>query len=143
MPRKFGLRRKSITPFAKAVEKLDRAVSNLVRQHYEPLGCFTCNWAGAWKEADCGHFRRRECMSTRFDLRNLGLQSKNCNRFEGGRSYEMAKKLDEIWGKGTAELMERRARTIKQWEIKHLEQLTTAARLGWLPYLQLYNELHP
>jgi len=82
-------------------------------------------------------------MSTRFDLRNLGLQSKNCNRFEGGRSYEMAKKLDEIWGKGTAELMERRARTIKQWEIKHLEQLTTAARLGWLPYLQLYNELHP
>jgi hypothetical protein len=56
-------------------------------------------------------------------------------------SYEMGRKLDEIWGLGTAVRMDRESRIIKQWEIKELEQLKSAAKLGWLPYLQLYAEL--
>lgn len=102
MKRHFGLRRHATTPQAKAITKLDTAVSILVREHYQKLGCFTCGRMGEVKDMDCGHFRRREKKSTRFDLRNLGIQCRKCNRFDGGRSYEFAQKLDEIWGKGTA-----------------------------------------
>ena len=71
------------------------------------------------------------------------LQGKKCNRFEGDRSYEFGLKLDEIWGKGTAALMQKLSRQVRQWEVIHLEQLTSAAKLGWLAYLQIYKELTP
>jgi hypothetical protein len=141
MKRQFGLHSHATTPFSKAVRNLDDAVSKLVRQHYESLGCFTCPHIATWNNMDCGHFRRRECMNTRFNLYNLGNQCRSCNRFNGGMSYEMGRKLDEIWGLGTAVRMDRESRIIKQWEIKELEQLKSAAKLGWLPYLQLYAEL--
>lgn len=141
MNRSFGLRRAAQTPQAKAIAKLDKALSELVRSHYEPIGCFTCNWVGPWKTGDCGHFRRREKMSTRFHPKNLGLQCKKCNRFDGGRSYEFGLKLDEVWGKGTAERMNVISHSLKNWDVKELEQLTGAAKLGWLPYLQVYEEL--
>lgn len=136
-----GIHRHGSTPQSKAIRYLDEAVSILVRQHYEQLGCFTCGRLIPWKEADCGHFRRRECMSTRFDLRNLGLQCKKCNRFDGGRSYEFGKKLDQVWGIRTADLMELRSYRTVQWEVKELEQLRGAAKHSWLAYLTLYAEL--
>jgi hypothetical protein len=120
---------------------LDEALSILVRQHYEQLGCFTCGRLIPWRDADCGHFRRREHMSTRFDLRNLGFQCKKCNRFDGGLSYEFGKKLDEIWGPGTAEEMDRLFKHTVQWDVRELEQLRGAAKHSWLAYLTLYSEL--
>lgn len=139
--RKFGLRRTANTEQAKAIEKLDRSFSILIRSHYEPIGCFTCNWAGAWKDADNGHFRRRELKSTRFDPRNCGLQCRKCNRFDGGRSYEFGIMLDKIWGKGTAEKINKKSHETKQWQVGELEQLISAAKIGWLSYLQVYEEL--
>lgn len=141
MTRTKGLRRRSKTPFAKTVARLDIALSNLTRQHYEKLGCCTCNWFGPYKEADCGHFRRRECMSTRFDPRNVMLQCKKCNRFNGGRPYEFGREIDHIWGKGTAEKLFKKSHGTKKWEIKELEQLIGAAKQSWLAYLTLYTEL--
>lgn len=143
MIRKFGLRKAATNPQAKAISKLDKAFSELVRQHYEKLGCFTCGVLHPWKEMDNGHFRRRECKNTRFDPRNVGIQCKKCNRFDGGRSYEMGKKLDELWGEGTAAEMQIKARIAKNWDVKELEQLIGAAKLGWIPYLQLYREINP
>jgi len=49
-------------------------------------------------EADAGHFRRRECMSTRFDLWNLIMQARKCNRFDGGRLYETSLAIDKLSG---------------------------------------------
>lgn len=142
MNRKFGLRRHADTPQAKAIDKLDKVLSVLVRTHYLLLGCFTCGREMAdITEGDCGHFRRRELKSTRFDLRNLGLQCRKCNRFDGGRSFEFGKKLDEIWGTGTADRMYALSQKERRWEIGELEQLGSAARIGWLAYFQTYDEL--
>jgi hypothetical protein len=80
-------------------------------------------------------------MNTRFDLRNLAKQCLDCNRFQAGRTYEFARYLNRLWGPGTAELMEKKSRVSKLWDIKELEQLRSAAKLGWLPYLQLYREI--
>ena len=142
MRRKFGQRRHADTPLAKAIAKLDAVLSVLVRTHYIEIGCFTCGrQMREITEGDCGHFRRRECMSTRFDVRNLGLQCKKCNRFAGGRPYEFGLKLDEIWGNGTARQMFDESRRIKRWEVGELEQLTSAAKIGWLAYAHLYAAL--
>lgn len=141
MKRKFGLNRHSKTPQAKAMAKLDKSLSVLVRTHYEPMGCFTCPTVRPYKIMDCGHFRRRELKATRFDLRNVGNQCPKCNRFDGGRPYEFARKLDEIWGEGTANEMFEKSREIKQWEVVDLELLNDAVKKGWLVYLQVYEDL--
>lgn len=141
MSRTFGLRRKSVTPQAKAIDKLDRAVSILVRDHYQTLGCFTCGRMVEVKESDCGHFRRRELKNTRFLLSNLGLQCRRCNRFDGGRAYEFSKKIDELWGKGTADRVDKLSRKTKNWDVIDLETLYDAARKGWPVYLQMYDYL--
>jgi hypothetical protein len=64
-----------------------------------------------------------------------------CNRFEGGRPYEFGIAIDKRWGKGTAARLYKLSQTTKQWEIKELEQLTSAARHSYLAYTQLYDEL--
>lgn len=140
--RKFGLRRKSITEQAKAEDKLDKAFSSLIRTHYLSTGeCATCGRPiFDIKEADCGHFRRRECMNTRYNPRNAALQCRKCNRFEGGRTYEMGRFLDKVWGTGTAEKMEKESRKIKNWDVKDLQFLTDATQ-GWLTYLHAYDSL--
>lgn len=127
-----GIHRHGSTPQSIAIRYVDADLSKLVRKHYWQLGCFTCGVFKGWKEMDCGHFRRRERMSTRSDLRNIGEQCPKCNRFDGGRSYEFGKKLDEIWGPGTADLMGRTSRRTVQWDVKELEQLRGATRLACL-----------
>jgi len=139
--RKFGLRRTANTEQAKAIRKLDIALSKLVREHYQKLGCFTCGRMGEISEMDCGHFRRRELKATRFDLRNMGIQCRKCNRFEGGRPYEFARKINEIWGMGTAEELFLLSSGVKQWHPITLGTLTDAAKKGWLVYLQTYKDL--
>ena len=50
-----------------------------------------------------GHFLSRRFESTRFDEKNVHGQCQKCNRFEYGNQYEHGKRIDEIYGKGTAD----------------------------------------
>jgi hypothetical protein len=63
------------------------------------------------------------------------------NRFEGGKPYEFALAIDERFGKGTAAKLFKLSKTIKQWEIGELEQLTSAAKHSYLAYTTLYDQL--
>ena len=51
--------------------------------------------------------------------------------------------IDRKYVKGTAALLYKESKKIKQWEIKELEQLLAAAKMGYPVYVQLYNELCP
>lgn len=125
------------TERAKAIRKLDTALSILIR-----AGQSTCASCGRiTTELDAGHFRRRECMATRFDYRNLRAQCRKCNRFEGGRPYELGLAIDEAWGKGTAQKLFQLSKTIKQWELDELEQLESAAKHSFLAYRMVYDQL--
>jgi hypothetical protein len=44
-------------------------------------------------------------------------------------------------GKGTAAELYRLSKQTKQWEVKHLEQLIAAAKMGYPVYKQLYEEI--
>ena len=136
MKRKFGLNKHGKSEKSKAISKLDIALSVLIRSRYKQ--CATCGSGG---ELDCGHFRRRECMATRFDYKNVAGQCKKDNRFSGGLPFEFGLFIDKTWGKGTAKFLYERSKEIWQWEINELEQLTSAAKHSWLAYTQLYDEI--
>lgn len=138
MKHKFSsLNRSGKSEKSKAIHKLDVALSNLIRSTDEV--CATC---GKPHEVyDCGHFRRRECMATRFDYRNVAKQGQKENRFEGGKPYEFGLYIDRKWGRGTAKKLYRLSKKIWQWEISELEQLADAARHSFMAYRQVYDTL--
>lgn len=135
MKRKFGLNKHGKSEKQKAVHKLDTALSTLIRSNGE--ACATC---GQQHDVyDCGHFRRREYMSTRFDYKNVAKQGVKENRFDGGKPYEFALYIDKKWGKGTAQKLYKRSQEIWQWEVKELDCLTDCAKRGFNVYKQQYD----
>jgi hypothetical protein len=139
--KRSNIKRISSDPKKKAIVALDRALSNLVRLHYLPIGCFTCGRVLDLNGSDCGHFVKRERMATRFDLRNLGLQCQQDNRFKGGMEWEFGKMLNKIWGNGTADQLKKLAKKNRTWTIAELGLLRDAAKKGWLVYLQIYSDV--
>jgi hypothetical protein len=137
MKRKFGLNKYGKSEKQKAVHKLDTALSNLVRSIEG--ACATCG--ERHDTYDCGHFRRRECMATRFDYKNVAKQGVKENRFEGGKPYEFGLYIDKTWGAGTAKKLYKISQKIVQWEVNDLDQLTSAAKMGMNVYRQVYDEL--
>ena len=90
--------------------------------------CITC---GSDKEQmDCGHFRRRELMATRFHPMNLNSQGVKENRFEGGRTFEYGQVIDQKYGRGWAAFLNELSKKIEPWSIAELQQLRSAARMG-------------
>ena len=116
MTRQFGLRQYGQSERAKAIRKLDTALSQLI--HARDRTCITCGRGDI--PLDAGRFRRRECMATRFDYRNVAGQCKKENRFEGGEPYEFGIAIGERFGNGAAAKLFKLSKTTKQWEIGEL-----------------------
>src|SRR5580693_9316658 len=95
----------------KAVHKLDAEVSKMVRAR--DTVCITCDQPHA--VYDCGHFRRRELMTTRFHPMNVNAQGVKENRFEGGRTFEYGLAIDKKYGKGWAQFLDTLSRRIEPW----------------------------
>ena len=93
--------------FSEYIRRKDADYRGLVR-------CFTCgNW-DHWKDVDCGHGISRAKLSTKFHEKNNHPQCRKCNRFKGGEQFEYMIKVDEKYGKGTAEML----RTMSKQESK-------------------------
>ena len=93
---------------------------------YAGKGCIDC---GTLKgNFDCGHFRRRECMPTRYHPWNLAKQNRRCKRYDGGRTFEFGAAIDRQYGRGTAAFLERLSRKIEPWTTEELGTLRAAAR---------------
>jgi len=118
MTQKFGPSKNGQSERAKAIRKLDTALSQLIRAR--DRACITCGRGHV--PLDAGHFRRRECVATRFDYRNVAGQCKKANRFEGGKPYEFGLAIDERFGKGTAARLFKLSKTTEEWKIGELEQ---------------------
>lgn len=89
-----------------AKQKADRYFSKYIRNRdtdHRGIGhCITCNQPVSKKNADCGHFNRRDRQSTRYDEKNAHLQCRKCNRFKSGEQFEHGQAIDQKYGKGTA-----------------------------------------
>ena len=104
------------TTISKLKKKLDKVFSEFIRRrnadHLGFINCFTCGVKKHWKEHQAGHFQSRSHHSTRWDEVNVQVQCVKCNMFRQGEQYKFGLYLDERYGKGTAEELEQRAKTI-------------------------------
>lgn len=139
MYRKHGLSRVGKTDIQKAINKLDLAFGKMIRARDEDKGCITCGRSEAtWH---CGHFRPRGAMNTRFDPQNANKQCAYDNIYKDGMAYEHGLAIDRKFGKGTAAALYKKSKIARQWELRQIEQLIGAAKMGAKVYGQLYKEI--
>lgn len=96
----------------KLIEKLDRLTSEYVRRSNADKNgyayCYTCGAKYFWKDLDCGHYRSRRFIQTRFDLLNLRVQCKLCNRYKNGNLEIFREKLVKELGEDKVREIETR-----------------------------------
>lgn len=95
---------------------LDGIVSKCVRlasaDQSGLVHCVTCGEVYHWKDVDCGHFQKRGNLATRYNIKNLGPQCRDCNRFNDGENEKFAEFIDNFYGLGTADLLRQEAKLI-------------------------------
>lgn len=77
--------------------------------------CYTCGLPSFWKYQECGHFKGRKNMSTRFELVGSRPQCDKCNCFLGGNLEIFRKKLIEDIGLEEVEEIEMLAKQERKW----------------------------
>jgi hypothetical protein len=69
----------------------------------EIAACITCGYQAHWKKLQCGHFISRNHKSVKYNELNNNVQCPACNGPKSGMQYEYGRKIDHLYGKGTAE----------------------------------------
>ena len=82
--------------------KLDKAFSTYIRMRDVDdngmVKCCTCPTVLHWKRMDCGHFRKRANLSTRWNEFNAANQCRICNGSEDGEYDKMELHLIRKFG---------------------------------------------
>ena len=111
----------------KLIQRLDKVFSQWVRRkdadHRGYVECWTCGKVLPWSRVDAGHFQSRAKFSTRWDEMNVKPQCKGCNGFRSGEQFKFARKLDAVYGDGTAEEIERISNQTRKYSVEELEAL--------------------
>lgn len=96
-----------------------------IRTTGEPyqIVCITCFRVVDIKNCDAGHFMSRGRKSTLYDEKNVHAQCKSCNGYKAGEQFIYGQKINELYGKGTAEKLELESHQIKQYKTFELEEL--------------------
>jgi len=145
-------------PHQKAVRRLDDAVSLMVRERDRDILCVLSfeNGCDPGNRMQCGHFIQRERMATRFHPMNVNKECAKCNtshvsgyRPDKGFPYSLA--IDAKYGNGAALFLYSLSHpkhglgpsSDESWDVSEIEQLISAASLGFRAYAQLYYSLRP
>ena len=88
------------------IRKLDNILSKYIRLKEKGI-CYTCGFRNKWKLMDAGHYIKRQHQSTRFLEINIHCQCRACNRFKGGSMDKYAVHLEEDYGYGILQELER------------------------------------
>lgn len=109
------------------IKKLDQVFSEYIRKRNANeqgmVECFTCGSVKHWKSIDAGHFMSRSKYSTRWDDKNVQVQCKACNVFKHGEQFKFSLKLDQVYGKGTAEELMIKSNNLQKISNFELESL--------------------
>lgn len=125
---------------SKEVKKLDAVFSKWVRRKYADASgrvkCFVCGVSKRVEDMHCGHFMSRKSYSTRWlhdvdnGLVNTMPECPRCNLFDQNQNYVFSRRLDEVFGEGTADKVYRLSKQTKKYTLadivamrKHYEQL--------------------
>ena len=109
--------------------KLDTIFSIYIRRRDADengyVKCCTCPTVKHWKEMDCGHFRKRGNLSTRWNERNAAVQCEICNRHKDGEYDKMQNYLMLKFGVGAIFKVIEKSHTeckLMQFEIDELTE---------------------
>lgn len=122
---------------SKIVKNLDAIFSQYIRKKdsiNEIATCFTCGKEDHWKKLQNGHFQSRKHYSTRWDETNCQVQCAGCNVFKYGEQYIFSQNLDSIFGEGTAQELQIKAKQIIKLADFELEEMI-------INYKKLVDEL--
>ena len=111
---------KPITP---AERTLDKWFGKYIRALYSPGPCITCGKWLTYETAECGHFITRDKHAVRWEIPNAHIQCTGCNGPLKGNQYIHGLRVDEMHGKGTAELLRFKANhpvKFQEWEIRDM-----------------------
>lgn len=108
--------------FTDWTDKLDTVFSIFVRTRFADwkgeVECYTCPARGHWKEFDCGHWRKRQYLTTRWLADNCRPQCKDCNQYANGRPDTFEAELrDELGDARVEEIIE-----LSHKQFEHNEQ---------------------
>ena len=111
------------------LKKPDDTFSIYIRMRYADdngyVKCATCPTVLHWKQMDCGHFRLRANLSTRWNEHNAAQQCRLCNGSEDGEYYDMMYYLVQKFGAEIIEDVISKSRTEwkpMQYEIDELTE---------------------
>jgi hypothetical protein len=68
-----------------------------------------------------GHFASRRHKATRWEPTNVHPQCCGCNTFRAGEQYAYGKRLDEVYGPGTADSLISASRAVAKWPAHELQ----------------------
>jgi len=131
---KKGKKRRLTNPYWKHVKKTDTQFSLLVRllaaDENGIVECFTCGKKDRWQHGhmECGHYKPRGNMNTRWDIINNNVQcahpnQDNCNRDKGGNIKVYRQNLIMLYGVKEVENLESRSAILKIWTIDEMREL--------------------
>lgn len=104
--------RSKIRSLVKLKKDLWKLLSELVRR--EELACFTCDKEGDWKNDDGGHYYHgKKFPVLYFDRRNVHRQCTGCNRYRNGNLTVYANRLENLYGYGILQELDKLHREIK------------------------------
>lgn len=100
-------------------KKLDKVFSAYIRlRDVMPNGCFRCISCGQIKrfeEGDCGHYRSRIHMATRWDPDNAHMECRGCNRVSADHLIDYRRNLVGKIGLSRIDRVELLSKTQKHW----------------------------
>lgn len=109
------------------ISKLDKVFSEYIRRRdadeYGSVKCCTCPTVAHWSEMDCGHWRIRGNMGTRFNENNCHAQCKLCNQSSSGMFTAHKDYIINRHGLNAAHelyLLSRRETKLMQYELDEL-----------------------
>src|SRR3990167_5384725 len=115
-----------MTERQKLIRTLDDVFSIFIRNRDSTDGigtCITCGVMRRWEHMDCGHYQGRQHMATRWDEKNCAIQCKKCNWYGEGKKDIFTLKIDQRWGKGTAEMLRIKSKNYAKYDAKILRLL--------------------
>ncbi len=110
------LEKKSIGQLKKIADKV---FSEYIRRRDKGV-CFSCGNVKNWKYQQAGHFVSRSYNRLRYDERNCHAQCMACNCYRAGNMAEYAERLEEKYGKGIIQQLNKEKRNLLQFKPKEL-----------------------
>jgi len=109
------------------IEALDKVFSHYIRLKYTKtnglIDCATCQASLPFKMMQAGHFMSRRYIATRFHEINVLPQCRACNMFAQGRQWLFGKRLDAMYGPGTAQRMYELSRSDVKYNVQQLRNM--------------------